>query len=157
MPFDLAFHPEALREWQQLTAGIREQFKNQLAERLNEPRIPASKLRSSSNRYKIKLRAAGFWLVYEVQDHEVLFIDRPISAESHDLLPTPSPLSWINYPGNPTPMTKCLQLLDAITRSGSRSAAPSRSAFHRAPWQTRRCWMLMRLEQAPRRSQTRDS
>jgi mRNA interferase RelE/StbE len=58
MPFELAFHPEALREWQQLTAGIREQFKNKLAERLIEPRIPASKLRGSSNRYKIKLRAS---------------------------------------------------------------------------------------------------
>lgn len=74
MPFELAFHPEALREWQQLTAGIREQFKNKLAERLIEPRIPASKLRGSSNRYKIKLRAAGFRLVYEVRDHEVLVV-----------------------------------------------------------------------------------
>jgi mRNA interferase RelE/StbE len=72
MPFELAFHPEALREWQQLTAGIREQFKNKLAERLIEPRIPASKLRGSSHRYKIKLRAAGLRLVYEVQDHEVI-------------------------------------------------------------------------------------
>ena len=74
MPFELAFHPEALREWQQLTAGIREQFKNNLAERLIEPRIPASKLRGSSNRYKIQLRAAGFRLVYEVQDHVVLVL-----------------------------------------------------------------------------------
>ncbi len=74
MPFELAFHPEALREWQQLSAGIREQFKNKLAERLIEPRIPASKLRGSSNRYKIKLRAAGFRLVYEVRDHEVLVL-----------------------------------------------------------------------------------
>jgi mRNA interferase RelE/StbE len=72
MPFELAFHPEALREWQQLTAGIREQFKNKLADRLIEPRIPASKLRGSSNRYKIKLRAAGLRLVYEVQDHVVI-------------------------------------------------------------------------------------
>ena len=46
MPFELAFHPEALREWQQLTAGIRELFKNKLAERLIEPRIPVSKLRA---------------------------------------------------------------------------------------------------------------
>ena len=74
MPFELAFHPEALREWLQLTAGIREQFKNKLAERLIEPRIPASKLRGSSKRYKIKLRAAGFRLVYEVRDHEVLVL-----------------------------------------------------------------------------------
>ncbi|TVS07494.1 MAG: type II toxin-antitoxin system RelE/ParE family toxin [Cyanobium sp. PLM2.Bin73] len=74
MPFELAFHPEALREWQKLTKGIRGQFKKKLAERLIEPRIPASKLRGSSDRYKIKLRAAGFRLVYEVRDHEVLVL-----------------------------------------------------------------------------------
>ena len=32
MPFKLAFHPEALREWQTLSAGIREPFKKKLAE-----------------------------------------------------------------------------------------------------------------------------
>ena len=48
MPYELAFHPEALREWRTLSAGIREQFKKKLAERLIEPRIPASKLRGSS-------------------------------------------------------------------------------------------------------------
>lgn len=74
MPFELAFHPEALREWWTLSAGIREQFKKKLAERLIEPRIPASKLRGSRDRYKIKLRAAGFRLVYEVRDHEVLVL-----------------------------------------------------------------------------------
>jgi mRNA interferase RelE/StbE len=48
--------------------------RKKLAERLIEPRIPASKLRGSSDRYKIKLRAAGFRLVYEVRDHEVLVL-----------------------------------------------------------------------------------
>ena len=74
MPYELAFHPKALQEWRTLTAGIREQFKRKLAERLIEPRIPASKLRGSSNRYKIKLRAAGFRLVYEVRDRDVLVL-----------------------------------------------------------------------------------
>ena len=74
MPYELAFHPEALREWWTLSAGIREQFKKKLAERLIEPRIPASKLRGSSHRFKIKLRAAGFRLVYEVRDCEVLVL-----------------------------------------------------------------------------------
>jgi mRNA interferase RelE/StbE len=45
-----------------------------LAERLHEPRIPVSKLRGSFNRYKIKLRAAGFRLVYEVRDRELLVL-----------------------------------------------------------------------------------
>ena len=58
MPFELALHPEALREWRTLSAGIREQFKQKLPERLIESRIPASKLRGSSDRVKIKLRAA---------------------------------------------------------------------------------------------------
>ena len=50
MLFELAFHPaEALREWRKLTPGIREQFKN-------------------------KLRAAGYRLVYEVRDHELLVL-----------------------------------------------------------------------------------
>jgi mRNA interferase RelE/StbE len=53
MPFELAVHPDALREWRKLTRGIREQFKKKLAERLVVQRIPASKLRGSSNRYTI--------------------------------------------------------------------------------------------------------
>ena len=74
MPFELAFHPEALREWRKLTPGIREQFRNKLAERMTEPRVPASQLRGSSNRTKIKLRAACWRLVYEVHDHELLVL-----------------------------------------------------------------------------------
>ena len=70
----MAFPPEALREWRQLTAGIRAQFKKKLAERLVVPRLPASKLRGSTDRYKIKLRAAGFRLVYEVRDQQVLVL-----------------------------------------------------------------------------------
>jgi mRNA interferase RelE/StbE len=46
MPFDLAFHPQALR----------------------------SKLRGSTYRYKIKLSAAGFRLIDEVRDQQVLVL-----------------------------------------------------------------------------------
>ncbi len=45
-----------------------------LAERLSEPRNPACKLRISSHRTKIILRAAGFRLVYEVRDRQVLVL-----------------------------------------------------------------------------------
>ena len=60
MSFALALHPEALREWRRLTSGVWEQFKKKLAERLIEPRIPASRMRGCIDRTKIKLRAAGF-------------------------------------------------------------------------------------------------
>jgi len=74
MSFELAFHPEALREWHRLDSSIRNQFKKKLAERLLEPHIFSSCLRGSRDRYKIKLRAAGFCLVYEVRDQELLVL-----------------------------------------------------------------------------------
>jgi mRNA interferase RelE/StbE len=69
-----AFHPDALREWQQLTARGRAQFKQKLAERLVVPRIPASRLLGTSDRTTIKIRSAGFRLVYELRDREVLVV-----------------------------------------------------------------------------------
>jgi mRNA interferase RelE/StbE len=74
MRFELAVHPEALREWQKLTRGIREPFNKKLAERLIVPRIPDSKLRGFSNRYTIKFHSAGFRLIYEVRNREVLVL-----------------------------------------------------------------------------------
>ena len=56
MSFELAFHPEALREWHKLDAVIRAQFKRKLQERLEQPRIPASKLSGAPDRYRIKLQ-----------------------------------------------------------------------------------------------------
>ena len=44
------------------------------AERLHGPRIPVSKWRGSSNRTTSKLRDAGFRLVYEVRDRELLVL-----------------------------------------------------------------------------------
>jgi mRNA interferase RelE/StbE len=73
MPYELAFHPEALREWRILSPGIREPFKKKLAERLIEPRMTASKLRGSTHRYKIKLLVAGFRLVYEVRERNAAY------------------------------------------------------------------------------------
>ena len=74
MSFELAFHPEALREWHRLDSSIRNQFKKKLAERLLEPHILSSRLRGSRDHYKIKLRAAGFRLVYEVRDQELIVL-----------------------------------------------------------------------------------
>lgn len=71
MTYKLAFREEALKEWAQLAAPIRDQFKKKLKERCQNPRIPSSRLSGSSHRYKIKLRQAGFRLVYEVQDEHI--------------------------------------------------------------------------------------
>ncbi|EFT8373439.1 MULTISPECIES: type II toxin-antitoxin system RelE family toxin [Salmonella] len=47
---------------------IQEQFKKKLRERLENPRVPASQLHGRKDQYKIKLRGAGYRLVYSVED-----------------------------------------------------------------------------------------
>lgn len=71
MTYELAFHPDAMKEWGKLDATVRTQFKKKLAERLLNPRVPAAQLAGCSDRYKIKLRTVGYRLVYEVRDAEL--------------------------------------------------------------------------------------
>lgn len=74
MSFELGFLEEALKEWGKLDSSTREQFKAKLAERLANPHVPSAQLSGHKNRYKIKLRSAGYRLVYEVRDSELVVI-----------------------------------------------------------------------------------
>ena len=74
MTYELAFLDEALKEWRKLDNATREQFKVKLAERLQNPRVPSARLHGSKERYKIKLPNAGFRLVYQVKDMELLVL-----------------------------------------------------------------------------------
>lgn len=71
MTYELAFKASALKEWKKLGHTVREQFRKKLAERLENPHVPAAALRGADNLYKIKLRQAGYRLVYEVRDSTV--------------------------------------------------------------------------------------
>jgi len=72
MSYKLKFKSQALKEWGKLGAPIRAQFKKKLIERLEVPRVEAFRVSGMENCYKIKLRAAGYRLVYEVRDAEVI-------------------------------------------------------------------------------------
>ena len=74
MTYELAFLDEALKEWRKLDNATREQFKVKLAERLQNPKVPSARIHGSKERYKIKLRNAGFRLVYQVKDLELLVL-----------------------------------------------------------------------------------
>ena len=74
MSYELSFHPDALDEWRKLDKSVREQFKKKLAERLESPRVPGSQLAGGKDRFKIKLRNAGFRLVYEVHDRQLVVL-----------------------------------------------------------------------------------
>ncbi|MFN3581326.1 MAG: type II toxin-antitoxin system RelE family toxin [Pseudomonas sp.] len=72
MTYELKFLPAALKEWEKLGAPIKSQFKQKLAERLENPRVPADKLSGYDSVYKIKLRSAGYRLAYEVVDDQLI-------------------------------------------------------------------------------------
>lgn len=73
MSYKLRFHKLALKEWKKLDSTLRDQFKNKLVERLENPRIPSAALSGMPDCYKIKLRSSGYRLVYRV-DEGVLYV-----------------------------------------------------------------------------------
>jgi len=71
MSFKLKFLPSALKEWHKLGPEIRQQFKEQLIRRLENPFIDSARIRWYKHHYKIKLRSAGYRLIYEVEEKEI--------------------------------------------------------------------------------------
>jgi mRNA interferase RelE/StbE len=74
MSYELAFLDAALKEWNKLDNQTREQFKAKLGERLLNPKVSSVRLHGAKERYKIKLRNAGYRLVYEVRDQQLIVL-----------------------------------------------------------------------------------
>jgi mRNA interferase RelE/StbE len=70
--YRLAFLRDAKKEWDKLGSNIRDQFAKKLLERLDNPRIPSARLSNLPHCYKIKLRTAGYRLVYRVYDDRIV-------------------------------------------------------------------------------------
>ncbi|WP_257296707.1 type II toxin-antitoxin system RelE/ParE family toxin [Endozoicomonas sp. YOMI1] len=84
MTYKLKFLPAALKEWGKLAHPIQTQFKKKLEERLVNPHVPSAKLKGFDNVYKIKLRAAGYRLAYEVVDNELVVYILAIGKREKD-------------------------------------------------------------------------
>lgn len=74
MSYSLEFRASAWKEWNKLDRQLRDQFKARLIERLENPRVESTRLSGMSDCYKIKLRAAGYRLVYQVFDDRVMVV-----------------------------------------------------------------------------------
>ena len=74
MTYCLEFMPQALKKWKKLDITIKKQLHKKLEERLENPKVQKDKLSGYNNIYKIKLRSAGFKLVYEVKDKEIVVL-----------------------------------------------------------------------------------
>jgi mRNA interferase RelE/StbE len=74
MSYKLKFKEPALKEWNKLDCTVKNQFKKILKERLINPRVESARLNGMKDCYKIKLRSAGFRLVYLVRDEELIVV-----------------------------------------------------------------------------------
>lgn len=72
MNYTVKFREDAVKEWKRLDRTIQQQFAKKLKKLSENPHIPSARLHDLKNCYKIKLRALGFRLVYEVIDNVLL-------------------------------------------------------------------------------------
>lgn len=70
--YTLEFLVEAKKEYDCLDKSIQLQLLKKLRSRLAAPKVPSDKLRDMPGCYKIKLRASGVRLVYEVVDEKLV-------------------------------------------------------------------------------------
>lgn len=74
MSYDLLFKTDALKEWRKLDPEVKRIFKKKLKSCLDNPHVEKNRLRGMKDCYKIKLRSAGYRLVYQVRDKEVVIV-----------------------------------------------------------------------------------
>jgi mRNA interferase RelE/StbE len=72
MTYRLAFLKPAKKEWDKLGPSLKQQFKEKLSQRLENPYVPKDKLAGVIDCYKIKFRASGYRLVYKVIENRLV-------------------------------------------------------------------------------------
>ena len=73
-----------MKEWQKLGDTVRLQLKKKLVEVLTNPRIEANRLHGLPDCYKIKLRSAGYRLIYQVIDQDVVVFVVAVDKREHE-------------------------------------------------------------------------
>lgn len=71
MTYELEFDPRAWREWQKPGETVKT-VQNKLQQIVQNPRIESTRLSDLPDCYKIKLKASGYRLVYQVRDSVVV-------------------------------------------------------------------------------------
>lgn len=72
--YRVVLRPRAQRAWNKLNPSLIKQLKRKLDERRRNPRVPAARLSHLPGCYKIKLKAEGVRLVYQVREAELLIL-----------------------------------------------------------------------------------
>ena len=83
MTYTVKFRDDALKEWLKLDKTIQLQFAKKLKKCCDNPHIPSAKLRGIKGCYKIKLRASGFRLVYQVIENQLIIAVVAVGKREH--------------------------------------------------------------------------
>ncbi len=86
MSYRLLFKTVAKKEWDKLDSSVRSILKSRLAERLKKPRNESNRLSGMKDCYKIKLRQAGYRLVYQVRDKELVVVVVAVGKREKNLV-----------------------------------------------------------------------
>ena len=82
--YRLTFVRDAKKEWDKLGSQVRKQLEKKMTERLQSPRVLSARLSELPDCYKIKLRAAGYRLVYRVYDDRVVVVVIAVGKRDRD-------------------------------------------------------------------------
>ena len=82
--FELRFLPAALKEWHALDKAVRLQFARKLEKLLAEPHVASMKLSGLPGAYWIKLRKAGYRLIYYVDRQRVVVTVLKVARRDKD-------------------------------------------------------------------------
>ncbi len=85
MTYNLKFHPDALKEWNNLSAADKSYFKMKLKQRLENPHIPGSRLSGGNNLYKIKRMRPPLRLTYHTNDQNLVVTALSVGKRDSDV------------------------------------------------------------------------
>jgi mRNA interferase RelE/StbE len=85
--YRLQFIPAALEEWKNLDGSVKDNLKQLLAKRLDNPHVPGGELHGElKGHYKIKLNKQGVRLVYAVEDDVLIVLVMAVDKREDSLV-----------------------------------------------------------------------
>jgi len=82
--YKVIFRPKAKKRFDKLDTAVQRQLARKLDERRRNPRVPGDALSHMPNCYKIKLRARGIRMIYQVQDEIVLLLVLAVGGRENE-------------------------------------------------------------------------
>jgi mRNA interferase RelE/StbE len=82
--FKVIFRPRAKKRFDKLDPALRQQIAKKLEQRRHSPRVPGDALSQLPDCYKIKLRARGIRLVYQVRDTKLILLVLSIGSRERE-------------------------------------------------------------------------